>query len=49
VVLEKTLSMENKGIYQSDIDVLALQPRQYAATLLVDGVPATTRKVLINR
>ncbi|MFD2718836.1 hypothetical protein ACFST9_08920 [Hymenobacter monticola] len=49
VVLEKTLSADRKGRYQSNINVLALQPGQYVATLLVDGVPATTRKVLINR
>ncbi|MFD2721341.1 T9SS type A sorting domain-containing protein [Hymenobacter monticola] len=49
VVLEKKLHADQQGHYQADLDVLALKPGQYAATLFADGMPATTQKVLINR
>jgi hypothetical protein len=37
------------GYRSADIDVRKLPVGQYAALLTVDGVPATTQKVLINR
>lgn len=49
VVLEKALAMDPKGQYQADFDVQAVRPGQYAATLIVDGVPTSTQKVVINQ
>jgi len=37
------------GTSQAVIDVHDLRTGQYAAMLTIDGVPATTQKVLISR
>ncbi|WP_210514457.1 bacterial transcriptional activator domain-containing protein [Hymenobacter terricola] len=49
VVLQAELIAGDKGMRQADVNVRAIPAGQYAATFLVDGVPVTTQKVLINR
>jgi hypothetical protein len=49
MVLQAELPTGENGHRQADVDVRALPAGQYAATLLVDGVPGMTQKVMINR
>ena len=49
VALQAEVAGTKAGNRVADVDVHALPAEQYAAMLLVDGVPATTQKVLISR
>ena len=49
VVSQTTIPVAKNGTSQAVIDVHDLRTGQYAAMLTIDGVPATTQKVLISR
>ena len=49
VVLQTEVPSAQPGPRMADVDVRALPAGQYAAVLLIDGVPTTTQKVLVNR
>ena len=48
VVLQTEIAVPKTGHPLADVDVRALPAGQYAASVLLDGVPATTQKVLIT-
>ena len=48
-VLQAKLPGTEQGLRQADVSVRTLPAGQYAATLLVDGAPLTTQKLIINR
>jgi hypothetical protein len=49
LMLQAELKADGKGMQQADLSVQSIPAGQYAAAILVDGLPVSTQKVLINR
>lgn len=48
VVLQMEVKASGSGLRQAEVDVQAVPTGQYAAAVLVNGVPVTTEKIFIN-